>query len=154
MSSTKHPGDRQPALVAHRDHEGDRLAGFRFGPVAVPGRFEVGDPRAGEEPADQHQPQQGQHGAGEQPDVEDDRDDQNDHDGQKPEHQTMTLELLVGTGDRVEQLVDQHLAVTLRNRLSGFKMIRWQRMAGASRLMSSGVMNSWPRIAAIACEAR
>ena len=46
------------------------------------------------------------------------------------------------------------LVVTLRSRLSGFKMIRWQRMAGASRLMSSGVMNSWPRIAAIACEAR
>ncbi len=36
------------------------------------------------------------------------------------------------------------LVVTLRSRLSGFRMIRWHRMAGASRLMSSGVMNLSP----------
>ena len=39
-------------------------------------RREIGDPRPGEESADQHQAQQGQHGTREHAQVEDDRDDQ------------------------------------------------------------------------------
>ena len=145
MSSinTQATGSR-PRLL-HRDHEGDRLADLGLGPVALPGRLEVGDPRPGEEPADQHQAQQGEHRAGEQPEVEDDRDDQDADDGEEPAHQTMTLAPLGRHGRPCRAAPRPPTpVVTLRSRLSGLRMIRWPRMAGASRLMSSGVMNVMP----------
>lgn len=41
-------------------------------------------------------------------------------------------------------------AVTFLRRLSGRMMMRWERMAGATRLMSSGVTKSLPRMPASA----
>ena len=111
----QHPGNRQPCrgcvTVITKAIVWPASASS---PVALAGRLEVGDPRAGEEPADQHQAQQGDHRAGEQPDVEDDRDRRgrprwpgtraSDHDPRSARRH----------GDRVEQLVDdrsgRHLA--------------------------------------------
>ena len=92
----QYPGDRQPAAIDQGDHARDRLAGFGLGPVAIAGRIEVVDPcRARNRLISITQ--QGRHRAGSKPDVEDDRNGEDDHDDQKPEHQTMTLDRLVGT---------------------------------------------------------
>ena len=74
----------------------------------------------------------------------------------EPAHQAMTLAPL-GRHRRPmssSSSITDARRVTLRSRLSGLRMIRCPRTAGASRLMSSGVMNDCPRIAAIACDDR
>ena len=106
-NSTQATGSRP--VILHRDHHGDRVADLGRPAIALPLGREIVDPDPRQQPADQHHPQQGVHGIGQQAQAQQQRHDQQQAGPQEPFHGQVGSTSGIGNADIGDQLVDDRL---------------------------------------------